>query len=271
MASSAVHVAASSGYDKAHTENYNAVRSGYTPAIADYIVDLTIQPHDTQPLTILDLGAGSGKWTTLLLDALTRQSLSYKLIAVDPVQSMVDSLHKQLPDVQTVVAPASELPFADQSVYLITAATAFHWFADAASIKEIHRVLKPNAYFVALMYDWSEKHDWTPSMGAYLDTFYADGTPYIKHGVWREALTEAEAAGLFTAPIHKCFPETSVSRFDRTTIVERFTSASKVAALPLEEKQRARLHFQQIVDKESPEKTEFITKDDVNVYSVRAR
>jgi ubiquinone/menaquinone biosynthesis C-methylase UbiE len=272
---SGIHTAASSGYKSAHTTSYNAVRSGYTPAIADYVIQLTTPQTSpsSRPLKVLDLGAGTGKWTVILRDALIRCSIPCNVVAIDPVESMIEKLHELLPDIETIVAPAHKLPFPSASIDLVTAATALHWFANADSLKEIHRVLKPGAWFVVVMYDWNERHDWTPAMGAYLDSFYEDGTPYVKHGVWKTALSGATKEGLFEESVQRKFSETLISTFNRETIIDRFASASKIAALPPKEKEKVRQQFRKIVETNGAiaGKEELLIMDDVNVYCLQAK
>lgn len=55
------------------------------------------------------------------------------------------------------------LPFADEQFDVVTAASAFHWFSNPSSIKEIARVLKPNGYYFIIggknRYQESKKPD----------------------------------------------------------------------------------------------------------------
>jgi len=48
------------------------------------------------------------------------------------------------------IAPASQLPFRQHQFNAITAFTAFHWFDDTKSVKEMERVLKKGGVFIAV-------------------------------------------------------------------------------------------------------------------------
>ncbi len=47
-------------------------------------------------------------------------------------------------EIEIVDGTAAQIQLPDASVDVITVAQAFHWFASKDSLKEFHRVLKPN-------------------------------------------------------------------------------------------------------------------------------
>ncbi|MFJ4164394.1 class I SAM-dependent methyltransferase [Microbacterium sp. NPDC089698] len=111
-------------------EDYDRHRPGFPVAAADEIVPLGAP-------TILDLGAGTGKFTALLTPRATR------VIAVEPSEAMLGVLRRRLPDVDALGGSAERIPVADGSVDVVTVAQAFHWFDREAACAEIRRVLVP--------------------------------------------------------------------------------------------------------------------------------
>lgn len=84
---------------------------------------------------MLDLGAGTGKFTELLVGRAAR------VVAVEPSEAMLDVLRAKLVDVSTHLGTAESIPVADASVDAVTVAQAFHWFEREAACAEIFRVL----------------------------------------------------------------------------------------------------------------------------------
>jgi SAM-dependent methyltransferase len=89
------------------------------------------------PLRVLDLGAGTGKLTAVLVAA------GHDVVAVDSSGGMLDVLRAALPGVEVHLAPAERLPVADAGVDVVTVAQAWHWFDAPAAAQECARVLRP--------------------------------------------------------------------------------------------------------------------------------
>ena len=210
-AKSAVHSASATGYAGAHATNYQATRPGYPDEIADYVLQHTLlSSNNTPPSTkqrILDVGAGTGKWTVTLEAALKRHQIQYELLAADPVPSMAEIFAQQLPHIPIHQQAASELQFGDASFDLLTAATAFHWFCDPASVRGLHRVLKPGACFAILGYDVKIDECWTQAMNDLTMKYYPIDTPLPSHGHWRRALDEAAQQRLLEPVAHAMFKD----------------------------------------------------------------
>ena len=109
-------------------EEYDRRRPGFPAATADEIVPAPVR-------TILDLGAGTGKFTALLT------ALAERVIAVEPSRAMLDVLRRRLPEVEALDGSAERIPVPDASVEVVTVAQAFHWFDREAASAEIRRVL----------------------------------------------------------------------------------------------------------------------------------
>jgi len=144
--------------------------------------------------TVLDLGAGTGKLTRLLVPEFDR------VVAVEPAEEMRRLLVAQCPDAVALSGTAQEIPVADASVDAVYAAQAFHWFDDERAVAEIARVLRPGG---ALVLMWNRPAGpWQPSTNAAedvlsermpenLDHIPLDlGGPQASSG-WRPAVAES--------------------------------------------------------------------------------
>jgi SAM-dependent methyltransferase len=94
--------------------------------------------------TVLDLGAGTGKLTRLLVGRFEH------VIAVEPADAMRRVLEAVCPAAESRAGTADAIPLPDASVDAVYAAQAFHWFDDEQSVREIRRVLRPGAPLVAM-------------------------------------------------------------------------------------------------------------------------
>uniref|UniRef100_A0A3B4YY36 Zgc:162780 n=1 Tax=Seriola lalandi dorsalis TaxID=1841481 RepID=A0A3B4YY36_SERLL len=96
----------------------------------------------------VDVGCGSGQGTLLL----AKHFASVVGTDVSPAQLEVALQHVKEPNITYKQCVAEELPFADSSVDLMTAMSAFHWFDRPRFLREAHRVLKPRGCLALLNY-----------------------------------------------------------------------------------------------------------------------
>ena len=179
---------------------------------------------------VLDLGAGTGKLTRLLVDAFER------VIAVEPADEMRRRLVALCPHAEALAGSGQEIPLADASVDAVFAAQAFHWFDDEWAVAEIVRVLRPGGALVVM---WnvpaSAREPWLQAVeellterlppGEYDYDPLDLGMPKYRAGDWRRAL----AAAPFTH-----FEEarrSSPQRLDREGVVAFYASMGWVADL----------------------------------------
>jgi SAM-dependent methyltransferase len=132
-------------------EDYEHGRPGWPPQV--------VHLSGLEPTaTVLDLGAGTGKLTRLLVPAVRR------VIAVEPAEPMRRLLETLCPDADALAGTGQEIPLADASVDAVFAAQAFHWFDDERAVQEIARVLRPRG---ALVLMWNlPAGAWEPSTAA---------------------------------------------------------------------------------------------------------
>ncbi|KAM9851170.1 putative methyltransferase [Aulostomus maculatus] len=96
----------------------------------------------------VDVGCGSGQGTVLL----AKHFASVVGTDVSAAQLELALKHNQEANITYRQCVAEELPFADSSVDLVTAMSAFHWFDRPRFLREAHRVLKPRGCLALLNY-----------------------------------------------------------------------------------------------------------------------
>jgi ubiquinone/menaquinone biosynthesis C-methylase UbiE len=136
---------------------YDRARPGYPPEAAAWLVG-------PQPVTVLELGAGTGKLTEGLL------GLGHDVHATDPDEQMLEVLRGRLPDVRTSIATAEDIPAADAAYDVVVTAQAFHWFDHDRALPEIARVLKPGGRLAVVRNDRDERIPWVRRLGKIIGT-----------------------------------------------------------------------------------------------------
>src|SRR6185437_6213236 len=109
----------------------------------------------------------TGKFTALLA------SSGAEVLAVELVPLMLAELALALPAVHALSAEAHAVPFEAASVDLVTAATAFHWFADDEAFAELGRVLRPGGLLATI----SNRRDTSDPLGAAFEAILARRRP----------------------------------------------------------------------------------------------
>lgn len=112
-------------------DKYDKYRPSYPKELADILYE------KTSARTVADIGAGTGKFTSLL--ALK----PWDIIAVEPNSDMLGKFKENLPEIPIINAPAENTGIDSRSVELVTAATAFHWFDEEKFKEECRRILTP--------------------------------------------------------------------------------------------------------------------------------
>ena len=153
-------------------ETYAKFRPGYPP---DVIELLRSECGLTPDTIVADIGSGTGILSELLLKN------GNEVLGVEPNNAMretAEHLLRNYPGFKSVRGSAEATTLPDQSVELITAGQAFHWFDGAAARREFARILKPQGY-VALI--WNDRRlDSTPFLRGYEALLRKYGTDYAK-------------------------------------------------------------------------------------------
>ncbi|KKF03324.1 class I SAM-dependent methyltransferase [Mycolicibacterium obuense] len=131
---------------------YERGRPSYPPEAIDWLL-----PHGAH--TVLDLGAGTGKLTTRLVER------GLDVVAVDPIPEMLEVLRVSLPDTPALLGTAEEIPLPDNSVDAVLVAQAWHWFDPARALEEIARVLRPGGRLGLVWNNRDERSGWVKDLG----------------------------------------------------------------------------------------------------------
>ncbi|KAL3686902.1 hypothetical protein R1sor_013211 [Riccia sorocarpa] len=200
-----VHEVAVKGFN-AEPVAYESSRPSYPKAAVDCLQSkLGLVPNESR---VLDLGAGSGKFTRLLL------SRNYHITAVEPARSMRETFAAILPDIPILDGTASSIPLESGSQDVVIVAQAFHWFAQIETLREIHRVLKPGGRLGLI---WNLEDRTTKKWVAKLRDLYEQyemGTPQYRLGLWMEVWKTKEAETLFSKLEEAHFEHEMLCSFD---------------------------------------------------------
>jgi ubiquinone/menaquinone biosynthesis C-methylase UbiE len=175
--------------------SYDAHRPSYPSNSVNALVSaLEVSPG----APVLDLGAGTGKFTTLL----SAHPSHFRITAVEPHAGMRGQLAaKDLPRVVVKEGFATAIPLPDGAVEGVVVAQAFHWFCTREALGEIARVLKPSGV-LALIWNIEDynntlshpsPHSWTLAWRRHLFTLDTpDDSVRFRNEKWRAVFREAD-------------------------------------------------------------------------------
>lgn len=121
-----------------HALSFAAVADTYDRARPSYPAEAAAWLVGAERAQVLELGAGTGKLTELLVTA------GHDVLATDPLPEMLAILKERVPGARTAVANAERIPVPSRSVDVVVCAQAFHWFNHPVALDEIARVLRPD-------------------------------------------------------------------------------------------------------------------------------
>ena len=148
--------------DWAHS--FGGVADAYERGRPTYPAEAVRWMLGEHPLTVLEVGAGTGKLTRVLTD------LGHDVQATDPDAAMLHILEKEVPGARTAQASAEDIPLGDASVDAVIAAQAFHWFDLGRALPEVARVLRPGGRLCLVWNTRNEKIPWVRRLGAIIGT-----------------------------------------------------------------------------------------------------
>jgi ubiquinone/menaquinone biosynthesis C-methylase UbiE len=218
----AIHTAAATGFERA-SDAYERGRPDYPQAAIDHLRHALALHRDA---SVLDLGAGTGKLTKLLLGSAAR------IIAVEPVAAMRAKLSEVVPQAEVLEGTAEAIPLPAASVDAAVVAQAFHWFDAAKALAELHRVLKPKGRLAIVWNVRDTSEEWVDQLTQIMEP-HQGTTPSYRTSRWREAFT---STALFTQLEHQTFRHEH--RGPPDMVVDRVASVSFIASLPDHERAR---------------------------------
>lgn len=227
-----VHTSASTGYT-AQSDTYARGRPDYPEQLKAW---LTNEVGISPATTVVEIGAGTGKFTRLL------QTLQPTVIAIEPVAAMRAQFSAKLPDTRILDGTAQHLPLPDASASVILCAQAFHWFANAEALAEFHRVLAPGGRLALVWNVRDESIDWVAELTRIVNPYEGD-TPRFHTGQWRNAFD----GRYFSEPRLSSFAHTHEGS-PQAVIIDRNLSVSFIAALDDAEKAKVSTRLQSLID-----------------------
>jgi SAM-dependent methyltransferase len=193
----------------AAAEAYERGRPSYPEAGVQLLVDeLDIGPGRD----VLDLGAGTGKLTCLLVRT------GAPVVAVEPVAAM----RALLTCAPVLDGTAEAIPLGDASVDAVVVGQAFHWFDPEPALAEIARVLRPGGGLGLIWNERDERVPWVDALGRIVN--WQVERPYQRHRDWAAVV---DASGRFSPVEHRQLPHEQ--EVDADALVDRMLSTSYVA------------------------------------------
>ena len=119
--------------------HYERYRPGPPVAAVDWLLP-------THVGRVVDLGAGTGALTRLLIDR------ADEVVAVEPDDRMRGVLTEEIPGVRAVSGRGESMPLPDSSVDAVLASSSWHWMDLIPALHEVGRILVPGGVLGAL---WS--------------------------------------------------------------------------------------------------------------------
>ncbi len=206
---------------------YERGRPGWPTTMVDRLATVLDLPASA---TVLDLGAGTGKLTRVLVGRFAR------VVAVEPLPAMRSQLVAQVPQAEVYEGSAERIPLPDGSVDAVFVADAFHWFDWPAALAEIARVTGPAGRLVLLWH--GADGPWEPALPEsvrerirHAAAQYPPGGVVGEGGVWRQAFT----GSAFGPLVEESVPYEFVT--DREGVIANLLSLSTVARLPEAERE----------------------------------
>lgn len=200
-------------------ELYDRARPTYPPAAVEAVIRFgALAP----PMRILEVGAGTGKATTLFADR------GFGVLALEPSPGMARVARANCagyPAVEIVETEFERWPPSER-VAACVSFQAWHWIAPAARYRRAHQALVPGGTLAAIwmLPDW----DRCALRGALSEVYHAsapdlvadfpmhpDSEPTRLAGDWAQ---EIAASGRFTSPAVEIYP--SSQRYQSTAYAE---------------------------------------------------
>jgi SAM-dependent methyltransferase len=207
---------AAAGFGAA-AELYERARPSYPAEAVDWVVE---QCDLGAGKTIVDVGAGTGKLTRLLVPC------GACVIAVEPIAEMRARLVATTPAAEVLDGTAERLPLGDGSADVVTVAQALHWFDLDRALQEVHRVLKPDGRLVLF---WNMR-DLDAPIQRGVEELLAPRRDFVigqQDGRWRAPLAESTLFG--DSAVAEFRYE---QQFTTDELCDRVASTSFVAAMP---------------------------------------
>jgi SAM-dependent methyltransferase len=136
-------------------DRYDEFRPSYPPAALIWALGTT-------PCRVVDLGAGTGILTRVLL------ALGHEVVPVEPDAAMRRRLAQATPGSEPLDGSAERIPLPDGAADAVVAGQAYHWFDTGKAHPEIARVLRGGGVFAPVWNVRDESVAWVRGLSELL-------------------------------------------------------------------------------------------------------
>jgi ubiquinone/menaquinone biosynthesis C-methylase UbiE len=196
-------------------EDYQKYRPGYPSSLVSTLLD---KAGLDAGATVADVGSGTGIFTRLLLDH------GLHVVAVEPNTNMRLAAETTLSEYQqftSINGSAEQTSLQDDSIDMVTAAQALHWFCNEASKAEFQRILKPGGKLALI---WNKRAVSEPFQQAY-DAILREYAPEYDQ-VNHMNLDANDIAGFFKAESMELLHFDNSQSLDFAGLIGRLKSSS---------------------------------------------
>lgn len=141
------------------------------PTYPEEAVRWGLEPAGPGPLRVVDLGAGTGIMSRVLI------ALGHEVVAVEPDPNMRRQLEVATAGHTAMAGTAEAIPLPEGSVDAVVAAQCYHWFNVEYAHREIARVLRPGGVFCPIWNERAEGHGWLAEIALTLNGLGAGHLP----------------------------------------------------------------------------------------------
>lgn len=201
-------------------DNYVRYRPSYPEAVVDTLIECCSLCSTS---TIADIGSGTGIFTRQLLDKHLR------VVAVEPNADMRQAAEAMLPDCErftSIDGSAEASGLDDDSVDLIVAAQAFHWFRRDEAHQEFERILRFSGWLALV---WNQRKMQQPFQKAY-DALLRKHAPEYS-AVNHMNISEDAIASFFDPQSYRVLVYDNRQIFDLQSFLGRMSSSSYTPAV----------------------------------------
>ena len=172
-----------------------------------------------EPLDVVDLGAGTGKLTRVLV------SLGHRVTAIEPLPEMLELIPEAAPGAFAILGNAEIIPLPDDYADVVTCAQSFHWFDHAVAVPEIARVLRPGGRLGLVWNSRDDRDAWMARLSEIIGNETVEET---------DVVPLLDESGLF-GPVERAQP-TFEQVLDRDGLLDLVLSRSYCAKLSPEDR-----------------------------------
>ncbi|MFC4068255.1 class I SAM-dependent methyltransferase [Actinoplanes subglobosus] len=196
-----------------HAASFGDAAEAYARGRPSYPAEAVAWAVPAAARRVLDLGAGTGKLTRVLLDA------GFQVDAVEPSAQMRDQLAVSAGQASLFEGTGESIPLPDASVDAAVCAQAWHWVDPARAVPEVARVLGPGGTLALI---WNIRDHDEPWVAALDDVLH------------RHTRQEIDTAPPIGGPFEE--PERAEFRWrhplNRDSLLDMVASRSYVILLP---------------------------------------